>query len=99
MQREKLTPRAQEMYSLIEKYFTTDLNQKTFCKQEGIAYSTFHWWLAQYRQNRSAQAVSNNKNADDFLPIHVTPPKLSGCNCIVTGTFCAVPDEFRTPET
>ena len=77
MQREKLTPRAQEMYLLIEKYFTTDLNQKTFCKQEDIAYSTFHWWLAQYRQKESAQAVSNNKNRDDFLPIHVTPSKLS----------------------
>jgi len=76
-QRDKLTPRAQEMYLLIEKYFTTDLNQKTFCKQEGIAYSTFHWWLAQYRQKESAQAVNNNKNSGDFLPIQVAPPKFS----------------------
>ena len=76
-QRKALTPRAQEMYLLIEKYFTTDLTQKAFCKQEGIAYSTFHWWLGQYRQKETGQVVHNKKNANAFVPIHVAQPELS----------------------
>lgn len=43
------TPRAQEMFALVEKYLASGLKQKQFCQQESITYSTFHWWLHEYR--------------------------------------------------
>jgi hypothetical protein len=43
------TKRAQEMFTLVEKYLSSGMKQKQFCQQESITYSTFHWWLHEYR--------------------------------------------------
>jgi len=69
----KLTPRAKEMYALIERYFESGLSQKLFCKQHGITYSTFHWWQYQYKkycQNSKATQL----NSEDFIPVRVSSP-------------------------
>ena len=69
--RKNLTARAPEMYSLIEKYLTTNLTQRTFCEQHGIAYSTFHWWLHRYKTDGAASLSSDDKRSGDFIPVHV----------------------------
>ena len=70
-QHKEFTPRACEMYSLIEKYFTTNLTQRTFCEQQGIAYSTFHWWLHRYKTDNAASLSSDDKRSGDFIPVHI----------------------------
>ena len=75
----KLTPRAQEMYALVEKYFNTGLSQKAFCEQEGIVYSTFHWWLRKYKDRHSISETTNEQTTGTgaFVPVHITPPEPS----------------------
>jgi hypothetical protein len=45
----QLTPRAQQMLALIEKYLASGLSPKAFCAQEQLAYATFQCWLRKYR--------------------------------------------------
>ena len=45
-----LTPRALEMFAVIEKYQAGGLRQKAFCRQEKLKYPTFQYWLKKYRQ-------------------------------------------------
>ena len=70
-QRKNLTARAREMYSLIEKHFTTNLTQRDFCEQHGIAYSTFHWWLHKYKTDGAASLSNDGERFGDFIPVHV----------------------------
>jgi len=68
-----LTRRAEEMFALIERYNSSSLNRKVFCAQNGVAYSTFQWWLHQYR-HREKTSGARDSPINDFVPIHLTPP-------------------------
>ena len=75
-QHKNLSPRTQEMYTLIKKYYASDLKQKLFCEQQGIAYSTFHWWLSKYK-NDTTSMTNRGKCSGDFIPVHVGSPDTS----------------------
>ena len=66
--RKALTPRAQEMYELIEKYFESGLQQRTFCNQIGINLTTFQKWLYYYRKDNG-----NTYNRDSIYFIRRAP--------------------------
>jgi hypothetical protein len=68
------TPRAKEMFGIIEKYLTSGLRQKEFCRQENIAYSTFHWWLAQYRRVNGKNKIQQKQ----FIPIKLKTSPTNG---------------------
>ncbi len=36
---------------LMSQYEASDLSQRTFCEQHGLAYSTFGYWRKQLRQS------------------------------------------------
>ena len=72
-QSKQLTPRAREMYAVIEKYSKSDLSQKEFCEQHGITYSTFHWWRHQYKKHNQNLKDTHNQSTD-FIPVQVTKP-------------------------
>jgi transposase len=88
-----LTPRAREMYSLIEQYRTSDLKQRAFCEETGIAYSTFQYWLKRYRTDKgtkTAPAQSPGRQQDfeaqtgsNFIALHprsdITAPAAYNC--------------------
>jgi hypothetical protein len=76
-QQHEITARARQMYLLVEKYFSSNLSRKVFCERESITYSTFQWWLGQYRQNESSRATHRPEKVDNFVPIHVTVPEPS----------------------
>ena len=76
-QHPEITARASQMYSIIEKYFASNLSRKTFCEREGITYSTFQWWLGKYRQHQSGNDNQTTQQINDFVPIHVTAPESS----------------------
>ncbi len=66
-----LSARARSMFPLIEAYLASGLSQKHFCEAEGIAYSTFHWWLRQYRQ-RQAEAEAGSEKRNGFIPLKIS---------------------------
>jgi len=68
-----LTPRAQEMLPRLEKYLASNLSQKAFCAQEGLAYQTFRYWLRQYRTPQRRQKKSS-LTPTGFIPLRVRPP-------------------------
>ena len=68
------TPRAQEMFALVEKYLASGSSRKEFCKQESIPLSTLQWWLGQYRRTNHTKAGSV-RSSETFVPVKVTSPK------------------------
>ncbi|MBD3377350.1 hypothetical protein GF406_20140 [candidate division KSB1 bacterium] len=75
----KLTSRAKEMFAIIEKYKSSEQTQKEFCKNESITYSTFHWWMNQYRKRNNTHSTTknNDKHPNHFLPISFKPSNSS----------------------
>ena len=73
----RLTPRAEQMFALVEKYLTSGLTQKAFCQQESITYSTFHWWVHQYRHRQRPQTKSKKSKASEFIALQPTFSKNS----------------------
>lgn len=73
-QKTSLTPRAQEMFALIEKYLAGGTSRKEFCKQESIPLSTLQWWLGQYRRTSHTKTESV-RSSETFVPVKITSPK------------------------
>jgi hypothetical protein len=75
----KLTQRAREMFTMIEKYKTSEQTQKEFCKNESITYSTFKWWMKQYRKRNNNNFIhkNNETQSNHFLPISFKPSNSS----------------------
>lgn len=49
MTRQQREEKAQAMYSLIEQWQQSEKTQKSFCREKGIAYHVFIYWLKKYR--------------------------------------------------
>jgi hypothetical protein len=64
-----LTRRAQEMFTIIERFLQSGLPQKAFCKSEDIALSTFQWWLSQYRKQKSTNQPSLPIQSPAFITV------------------------------
>ncbi len=62
------THRAQEMFALVEKYLASGLTAKKFCQNESITYSTFQWWLHEYRKEKNASTKPISKKFVTLLP-------------------------------
>lgn len=60
----KLRPRPKEMYPIIKKYLSLNgkITQKAFSQQEGIALSTFQWWLKQYRESSTTPLPTGSES-------------------------------------
>ena len=57
---------------LIEHYLASELTQKRFCQERGIALSSFQLWLSNYRRASNGDAAGkNDDNAANRL--QVTP--------------------------
>jgi hypothetical protein len=78
-----LTPRAQQMYTLVGKYLSSGSTQKQFCQQQSIPLSTFSYWLRHYRQNNQ----NPDQTSAEFIPLGLTSkrnvPVLSQPTCAV----------------
>ncbi len=66
MAKSSLTPRAQQMYPLIERCLASEPTQKQFCQQEGFSRSTFLYWLKKYRRHQQSDAHPSC----EFIPLH-----------------------------
>ena len=64
------------MYSYLEKWRTTNLDMKMFCRNHNISYHSFKYWKYRQKDEMSANIaqladfVSDKKNGE-FLPIQI----------------------------
>ncbi len=67
---QNLTPRKQlspdERRALCQQWKTSGLNRSEFCRQHGVALSSFHHWLS---GKRLEGARLNLKNNQDWVPV------------------------------
>ena len=76
-------PRAQAMFTSIEKYLSSKLTQKQFCKNEKLAYSTFQKWLQIYKKNNPATVQKPSPKT--FIPVEIAHQQTATENsqCII----------------
>ena len=61
------------MFTLIETYRSSTQTQKEFCLDHTINYSTFQFWLKQYRLNNNAEIHEERLSSNGFMPIKIAP--------------------------
>jgi len=59
------------MYSHIEAFRVSKQSQKIYCKQKGLALSTFQYWAKKYREEFSVAEAS--EETPGFIPVQVQP--------------------------
>ena len=57
------------MFAHIEACKNGNKPQKDYCKQQGIAYSTFQYWVKKYRKEVSEKEVIDRPTG--FIPVKV----------------------------
>lgn len=60
------------MFGLIESWHQSGITQQEFCKNQGVAYSKFHYWYKRYRQQHIREAMVGG-----FKKIEITGPTVS----------------------
>jgi len=69
--------RQKEMYALIDQWENSVLNQKAFCKAEGVNYYKFKYWRTRRNQQLQPKVkVKSNPSlsSKSFVPIEITTP-------------------------
>jgi hypothetical protein len=59
------------MFSHVEACTRSKLSQKVYCKQQGLAYSTYQYWAKKYREEFSEDKASDE--IPGFIPVEVQP--------------------------
>src|SRR3954468_1268306 len=57
----------QQMFSMIECWQQSGLNQKTWCEQHSIRYHVFHYWYRKYKD------VPLSDKQAGFIPLQLQP--------------------------
>jgi len=60
-----------EMFAQVEAWRKSNLPQKIYCTQQGLAYSTFQYWAKKYREEFSDQGAQ--EFTPGFIPVKVEP--------------------------
>ena len=60
-----------EMFAHVEGCRKSNQPQKIYCKQQGLAYSTFQHWAKKYRKQFSED--EGTASAPGFIPVKVQP--------------------------
>lgn len=71
-----LTPRARQMFTMVEKFLASGQPRKAFCQQEGLVLTTFAWWFKQYRQAQNPRPkapLPAKTKTNSFIPLVVNP--------------------------
>ncbi len=59
------------MYAHMESCKNSGQPQKVYCEQEGLAYSTFQYWVKKYREECAEDEASSI--SPGFIPVEVQP--------------------------
>jgi transposase-like protein len=63
----------EEMYPVIENWQESHMTKTQFCREKGIAYHVFKYWLDKYQRGQATKSPQKEKT---FLPVKVSPPEL-----------------------
>ena len=74
-----LSQRSQKMFALIEGYQKSGLTQKAFCETEGLALSTFQYWISKYKKYHQR----DSSPAEAFVELKAQSPLSSFGNAII----------------
>jgi len=73
MTKEERVHRQEKMFSFIEQWQRSNLPQHTFCKDQGITYTTFYYWLKRYRSQQEEtggfMAMRINSTRDNYIEL------------------------------
>ena len=62
------------MFKTIESYHSSGQLQKDFCRDNDIKYSTFQFWLRQYRLRKDTDKTHKEQLSEKgFVPIEFSP--------------------------
>lgn len=59
------------MYAHVKACNNGNQPQKAYCKEQGIAYSTFQYWAKKYRKSSAEDELADY--APGFIPVKVHP--------------------------
>jgi hypothetical protein len=71
-QRHREEAHAHEMFERVERFLASGLSQTEFCREEGLRYNPFRYWLKKY-QLQGALSSSAIATSADFIPLRITP--------------------------
>ena len=60
------------MFSHVEACKRSKLSQKIYCKEQGLALSTFQFWAKKYREEFLEEGASDAETPG-FIPVQVQP--------------------------
>lgn len=60
-----------EMYGFISRWESSGINQKQFCKAEGINYYKFKYWKTQYSKEQYFAQQKESELEPGFIPVAV----------------------------
>jgi len=61
--KERSKQNQEAMFALISQWQASGMNQKEFCRVQGVAYHVFHYWLKKYRQQSDGDG--------GFVPVEI----------------------------
>jgi hypothetical protein len=67
----------EQMFASIASWLSSELSQKQWCHQQGIAYHIFHYWYRKYRDEHQESTGSNS-----FVQLAVKPEPGASCEVI-----------------
>lgn len=74
----------QQFFAHIMQWQQSGLSKKTWCEQNNVVYSAFHYW---YKQYRNRQSDTDKNNGDNFvqLVLHDHPVGAPWCELVLDG--------------
>jgi hypothetical protein len=70
------------MFQVIEKWKTSGLTQREYCKQQDIVYHVFHYWYKVYRDEQQARKTTSSA----FVALQVQEQKATVTTTSTTTT-------------
>jgi len=59
------------MYGVITRWECSGLNQKEFCRLEGINYYRFKYWKTQQKKEQQSPHQKQSEQKPDFIPVTI----------------------------
>jgi len=67
---------ASKMFPLIAKFKSSGMSQKPFCKENGITYSVFQYWLTKYHNTKNPKAVPKESTFKELKVTAAQPERM-----------------------
>lgn len=82
-----------EMYAHVKASNNSDQPQKAYCKEQGIAYSTFQYWAKKYRKSYAEAELANY--VPGFIPVKVQPDPETEQVCVTNQLHFLFPNGIQ----